>query len=89
MIRYLDTSVYAKTIVDEPDSGGVVTALDEYRGAGDELVSSAILGRARPDDVRAALDLIDLVKVTDARRRGSAIVEVVRLRAVRRVPISR
>ncbi|HYN34543.1 MAG TPA: type II toxin-antitoxin system VapC family toxin [Ilumatobacteraceae bacterium] len=76
MIRYLDTSVFAKTIVDEPDSDGVTTALDGYRGAGDELVSSAILttelhrlghrqGLA-PDDVRAALDLIDLVQVTDA-----------------------
>ena len=75
MIRYVDTSVYAKTIVDEPDSDGVISALDGYRRAGDELVSSTILttelhrlghrqGLAA-DDVRAALDLIDLVRVTD------------------------
>ena len=76
MIRYVDTSVYAKTIVDEPDSDVVIAALDGYRRAGDEVVSSAILttelhrlghrqGLAT-DDVRAALDLIDLVRVTDA-----------------------
>lgn len=76
MIRYVDTSVYAKTIVDEADSDSVISVLDGYRGAGDELVSSAILttelhrlghrqGLAT-DDVRAALDLIDLVRVTDA-----------------------
>ncbi len=76
MICDVDPSVYAKTIVDEPDSGGVIGALDGYRGAGDELVSSAILttelhrlGQRQglaTDDVRAALDLVDLVQVTDA-----------------------
>jgi predicted nucleic acid-binding protein len=76
MIRYVDTSVYAKTIVDEPDSDSVTSALDGYRRVGDDLVSSAILTtelhrlghrlRLASDDVRAALDLVDLVKVTDA-----------------------
>jgi predicted nucleic acid-binding protein len=76
MIRYVDTSVYVKTIVEEFDSEGVTSALDGYRRAGDEVVSSAILVtelhrlghrlRLASADVRAALDLVDLVHVTDA-----------------------
>ena len=54
----------------------MLSALDGYRRAGDELVSSAILTtelhrlghrqRLDTDDVRAALGLVDLVRVTDA-----------------------
>lgn len=75
MIRYVDTSVYLKTLVEEPDSNGAVALLRNWRSADDAILSSAViiteLHRAGqrwglpPENVRRALDRLRIVRLSD------------------------
>lgn len=75
MIRYVDSSVYVKTIWNEPNSARAVATIDTWRAAGSRVTSSALLiteitraGRrlgVDPLNVRRALDVVYLVGVTN------------------------
>ncbi len=88
----MDTSVYLKTLVEEPDLEGVVELLKSWRSADDVILSSAVciiteLHRAgqrsglAPENVRRALDRLRIVRVSDDLLEAAGLIPGVGLRS--------
>ena len=84
MICYLDTSVVVKTLTTETESDAVIGLLVSFEQSGDTFVSSGLLitetHRAAQrlsvsvDEAESALDLIELIDVTnEVLRRAGAL----------------
>ena len=70
MIVYVDTSVVAKTLIDEVDSGAAVAALDRYGEHGRLFSSSIVITELRRAASRAG---VDVATTRDALRRLSLV----------------
>ena len=70
MIVYVDTSVVAKTLIDEVDSGAAVAALDRYGEQGRLFSSSIVITELRRAASRAG---VDVAITRDALRRLSLV----------------
>ena len=70
MIVYVDTSVVAKSLIDEVDSGAAVAALDRYGEQGRLFSSSIAITELRRAASRAG---VDVATTRDALRRLSLV----------------
>ena len=70
MIVYVDTSVVAKTLIDEVDSGAAVAALDRYGEIGRLFSSSIAITELRR---AASCSGVDVATTRDALRRLSLV----------------